>query len=64
VKSILDGCYDRALTLLRQHRAALSGVADRLLEVEEMTGEEVVALVKRAEAPSKEEGPALQGVGT
>jgi len=64
VKSILDGCYDRALTMLRQHRAALSGVADRLLEVEEMTGEEVVALVKRAEASSKEEGRPLQGVGT
>jgi cell division protease FtsH len=64
VKSILDSCYDRALTLLRQHRAALSQVADRLLEVEEMTGDEVVALVQGAEAPGKEEGRPLRSVGT
>jgi cell division protease FtsH len=49
-KSILDACYARALTLLRQHRASLTRIADRLLEVEELTGEEVVELVKRGEA--------------
>ena len=64
VKSILDSCYERALTLLRQHRAALSQVADRLLKVEEMTGDEVVALVQGAEAPSEEEGRPLQSAGT
>jgi hypothetical protein len=46
VQQILDDCYQRALSLLRQHRAALVRVAERLQEAEELSGEDVVSLME------------------
>jgi cell division protease FtsH len=46
VEQIIDGCYQRARTVLDEHRADLDRVAARLQEVEELSGEEVVELVK------------------
>jgi cell division protease FtsH len=46
VRGILDACYDRAKATLEEHREALGRVAARLREVEELTGDEVAALIE------------------
>jgi cell division protease FtsH len=45
VEHILGECYDRAVETLRAHRGDLDRVAARLLEVEELSGEEVGELL-------------------
>jgi len=61
VREILDTCYDRAKATLSQHRGALIRVAERLREVEELTGEEVAALLEAA-GKSVTRPEAAQGV--
>lgn len=46
VEEIIDGCYAKARETLQSHRAELERVAQRLREVEELTGDEVVGLVR------------------
>jgi cell division protease FtsH len=45
IKSILDRSYERAISALKEHRDALERLATRLLEKEEIPGEEVLELV-------------------
>jgi cell division protease FtsH len=45
VRSILEGAYERALSILEERRAALERVAARLRQVEVLEGKEVAALV-------------------
>ncbi len=62
VKQILDECYQRALSTLEEHEPALLRVAERLREVEELSGEEVVVLVRQAdERPGAEPAEELAG---
>ena len=46
IKSILDGSYKRAFDTLRQHREGLDQLAELLLEEEEITGDQVLALLE------------------
>ncbi len=46
IKSILDEAYQKALTILQEHRAKLDKVAETLLSKEELLGDELDALVK------------------
>jgi cell division protease FtsH len=45
VEEIMDSCHQRALTTLEKHRADLDKVAARLRESEEVSGEEIGALL-------------------
>jgi cell division protease FtsH len=45
VESIMTACHQRALEVLRRHRAELDAVAARLREVEEVSGEEIEGLL-------------------
>jgi cell division protease FtsH len=55
VQHILDDCYQRALTTLQQHRAALVRVAERLREVEELSGADVISLTEgEPETPTRD----------
>jgi cell division protease FtsH len=45
IKKILKESYDRAVDVLREHRDGLERVAQDLLEKEEVTGKEVLALL-------------------
>lgn len=56
IKSILDGSYKRAFDTLRQHREGLDQLAELLLEEEEITGDQVLALLE-IEANVWERGP-------
>ena len=44
VKRIIDECYDRAKTIIKEHEAVLYKCADLLLEKEKITREEFEAL--------------------
>jgi cell division protease FtsH len=46
IKKILKQAYDRAVEALKNHRSGLDRVAQNLIEKEEITGKEVVELVK------------------
>jgi cell division protease FtsH len=46
VEHIITTCYGRALSTLQLHRAALERVAARLRETEELSGTEIVELVR------------------
>jgi cell division protease FtsH len=48
VEQIMDDCYQRARATLVKHRADLDRVAARLQEHEELSGDEVVALLEGA----------------
>lgn len=50
VKMILDCAHDKALDLLQSKREELSRVANRLLEVESISGEELQDLISKVEA--------------
>jgi cell division protease FtsH len=54
IKSILAEAHKRAMQVLRKHRDGLDRVAQDLVEKEEISGKEVVELVK-AEASKKED---------
>jgi cell division protease FtsH len=45
IKKILKESYDRAVDVLREHRDGLERIAQDLLEREEVTGKEVLALL-------------------
>jgi cell division protease FtsH len=45
VEQIVGDCYERARSTLERHRPDLDRVADRLREVEELTGDEVTGLI-------------------
>ena len=45
VRTILEDAYERATSTLREHREALDKLADRLIEVEEVMGDEVLELL-------------------
>jgi ATP-dependent Zn protease len=49
VARILSEALSRARALLAEHRGALLGIAVRLLEVETMSGDDVRAVMDRAE---------------
>jgi cell division protease FtsH len=49
VKAILDDAYERASSHLQSNRKILDRVAEELMESEEITGEEVIALFKKTE---------------
>jgi cell division protease FtsH len=46
VKTIVEDCYQQALTLLTQHKDKLDTLATALLEKEELSAQEVYALAK------------------
>ncbi len=50
VKGIISGCYDRALTLLRAHRAVLKTLAEELIERETVDGQAVREMVSNFKA--------------
>ena len=63
VREIVDDCYDRALTLLREDRGKLDLLVDNLLEYETLDQEQVATLmetgalpVETASAPATDEG--------
>jgi cell division protease FtsH len=49
---LTDGAYERAVRLLRKHRAALDRIATELLEKETLVREELLALVEDVEPES------------
>jgi len=70
VRKIVDECYDRALSLLREHREQLARLAHRLLETETLDEEDAYAAagiaretapgaVARGEIPSVPAAPGL-----
>jgi cell division protease FtsH len=64
VKEILEEAYQQASTTLRRYRSELDAVADALLAREELTGEEVLALVKGRGVPATaSQRPARNGAG-
>ncbi len=44
VKAIIDDCYEKAESLIREHQDILYKAADLLMEKEKITGEEFEAL--------------------
>ncbi len=46
IKGLVEGCYERAKRLLREHRRALDKLAQKLLEVEVLEGEQLDELLK------------------
>ncbi len=46
-KTILDNCYQKAVTLLKTNRKQLDAVAKELLAKESLDGDEFLALVKK-----------------
>ena len=44
MKKIIDGCYNRAIQILRENEPKLHSVAKVLLEKEKITGEEFEAI--------------------
>ena len=44
VKAIIDDCYEKAESLIREHQEILYKAADLLMEKEKITGEEFEAL--------------------
>ncbi|MGE5530196.1 MAG: ATP-dependent zinc metalloprotease FtsH [Patescibacteria group bacterium] len=50
MRKIMDECYERALSLLREHRAELDGVCQALLEKETLEAEEFAELMRTLEA--------------
>jgi cell division protease FtsH len=46
IKAILDGCYKSAKKVIESHRDVLDRIAERLLEVETLNGDEIEQLVK------------------
>lgn len=44
VKRIIDECYQRARTIIEQHKSVLHACADELLKKEKITREEFEAL--------------------
>jgi ATP-dependent Zn protease len=55
IKAILDTAYEQATDILRQHHAELVAVAQALLAREEISGEEVLALLNTTKLESQEE---------
>lgn len=53
VKKIIDFSTGRGRALLKKHRAALDGVAKKLLEQETITGEELTTLIKDSKPVGK-----------
>jgi cell division protease FtsH len=45
VQSVLDDAYDRAFSILGEQREGLERLAGRLIEDEELTGEQVLVLL-------------------
>ena len=64
VKRILDECYAGAKAVLNENRALLDEIAEYLLLKETITGEELMAFVKAAKEPKREEAPAGEPVET
>jgi cell division protease FtsH len=48
VKRIIDECYENVLKLLREHKKELDAIAQALVEKEELSAEEVYALIGMA----------------
>lgn len=46
VRQIVETCYERAKTLLQEHRAVLDAIAQRLLEKETLDGEELDEILR------------------
>jgi cell division protease FtsH len=55
VRRLVDEAYNAALQLLREHRPALEKLATRLIEVEQLEGEELAELL-REERRDQSEG--------
>jgi len=53
VRRIVQAAYERARTVLAEHRAQLDAVADRLIEVETLDGEELTAVIEGRPLPAK-----------
>jgi len=53
IKSIINGCYDEAEKLLKEHIEILHSTSNLLLEKEKITGEEFEALFKKEEIKEK-----------
>ncbi len=56
IKAIIEECYERAKSLLRQHKDALHKLANKLLEVEVLEGEKLDQLIKES-APQAAPNP-------
>jgi len=63
VAQIITTCYDRAVSILREHRDALDRVAAALRESEELTGEAVVALIPDQTEENRRQAEAEERVG-
>ena len=46
IKRIIDGCYNKAIQILRENEDKLHSVAKVLLEKEKITGEEFEAIFR------------------
>lgn len=57
IKAIIEECYERAKSLLSQHKDALHKLANKLLEVEVLEGEKLDQLLKES-APQAAPNPA------
>jgi cell division protease FtsH len=54
IKKILKQAYDQAVEVLKKHRRGLDRVAQDLIEKEEITGKEVIELVKMKKVKKKD----------
>ncbi len=65
VRELLSQNLGRARAILLRHRAALDGIAARLAEKEELTGDEVVEIAAAIDAQAGPgQGPSLEQAGT
>ena len=53
VKAIVEECYDAALSILEEHRAQLTAVAEGLLEIETLDGEQFIDLFDGKKTPQE-----------
>ena len=54
VKRFVDEAYDRAMTMLKEHREELESIAEALLQREVLDGKEVQALLEGRTLPEPE----------
>ncbi len=66
MRVIVDECYERCRTLLREHRSKLDLLAETLLEKETLDGEQIRQLMEYGRLLDNDEGPKIKisGRGT
>jgi cell division protease FtsH len=55
IKDSVHRCFENAVNILTRRRAALDAIAEALIEKEELTGEEIEKIIKKAEGEEVDE---------